>query len=195
MLAFMADAAEVPPFCVCKHSLGAHSIGPARRCGFCKCLGFHLPEPLIPPEEGLSIELMAALEILAKNPAFSKVPAQHIALVGHHGHRRLFMAGDILMVEGASSDNLYFLVKGKVVVETGASGPRGSKVAELGPGEFVGEIGPLLHRPRSATVTAIGDLETVELTPREIKQIFQDDHEIMLGFIRIIQKRQHSSPA
>jgi CRP/FNR family transcriptional regulator, cyclic AMP receptor protein len=186
------EAPTSPPFCVCKHSIGAHSVGPHRRCGFCKCLGFSLPEPPIPPVDGLTHEVMSALEILAQNPAFAKVEGQHIANVGRHGNRRLFMAGDILMVEGASSDSLYFLVRGKVVVEVGIGGTKHQHVAELGPGEFVGEMGALLHKPRSATVTALGDLETLELGLPQIKQIFRDDHEILLAFVRIIQQRQHA---
>lgn len=147
------------------------------------------------PVEGLSVEMMAALETLAKNPAFGKVPVQHIAEIGRHGCKRLFMAGSVLMVEGASSDSLYFLVKGKVLVERGVGSPRHQRLADLGPGEFVGEMGPLLRKPRSATVTALGDIEALELSPHEIKQIFRDDHEMMLAFIRIIQQRQHARPS
>lgn len=181
---------DSPPFCSCKHSLGAHQFGPLRRCGFCNCPGFNLPEPIVEPVDGLSPEVMAALEILAKNPAFAKVRGQHIADIGR---RRLFMAGDVLMVEGAQSESLYFLIKGKVAVESGLATPRHEVVAELGAGEFVGEMGTLLHRPRSATVTAVGDIETLELNLREIKQIFRDDHELMLGFVRVIQQRLHAS--
>jgi CRP/FNR family cyclic AMP-dependent transcriptional regulator len=151
-----------------------------------------LPEPLVELPAGLSAEMTAALEILANNPAFAKVPSQHIASLGQHGRKRLFMAGSVLMVEGARSDNLYFLVKGKVAVETRLGTPKRKLVAELGPGEFVGEMGTLLQRPRSATVTARDDVETLELNPREIKQIFRDDHEMMLGFVRIIRQRQQA---
>src|SRR5947209_18633301 len=63
-------AQDQPPACLCKHSLAAHLVGPARSCGFCSCAGFSLPAELIPRETGMSEQLMLALEVLAKSPAF-----------------------------------------------------------------------------------------------------------------------------
>jgi len=133
---------------------------------------------------------MDALNILIGNPAFEHVPAEHMVEVGRSGQKRLFMANSVLMTEGDASDNLYFLVRGKVVVEIGVGGPKSQLLAELGPGEFVGEMGVLRQKPRSATVTALSDLETLELTLAQVKEIFRHDHEMLLGFFRIIHQRQ-----
>ncbi|HLY67458.1 MAG TPA: Crp/Fnr family transcriptional regulator [Chloroflexota bacterium] len=170
--------------------MAAHTTGPYKRCAFCSCPEFQAEPREVPRLEGVSDAVLAALELLAQNPAFAHVPVEHMADIARHGQKRLFLSDSVLMVEGEPSDLLFFLVKGQVRVEAAAASHKARLIAELGPGEFVGEMGVLRHKPRSATVTAIADLETLELGFEQIKAVFRDDHDLMLGFLRVIQKRQ-----
>ena len=77
---------------------------------------------------------------------------------------RHFEAGSVLMRQGDDSDCMHVIVSGQVRVER--EEPRlGNPIllAELGPGEIVGELGVVLGAPRSATVTALEDTETMKL--------------------------------
>ena len=80
---------------------------------------------------------------------------------------RRFEAGSVLMRQGNVSDCMHVIVSGLVRVER-EEPMLGSPIllAELGPGEIVGEIGVVLGVPRSATVTALEDTETMELRAR-----------------------------
>ena len=63
------------------------------------------------------------------------------------------------MRQGDPSDRFYVLVRGRVEVTQG-----GQHLRDEGPGEFFGEIGLLRDVPRTATVTALEEVETVSLT-------------------------------
>jgi MFS family permease len=63
-------------------------------------------------------------------------------------------AGEIVFSQGDEADGCYVIEAGRAVVVGD-----GRPVAELGPGELVGEIGLLRHVPRTATVRAVTDLD------------------------------------
>jgi CRP-like cAMP-binding protein len=65
-----------------------------------------------------------------------------------------FEANDVLVEVGEEGAALYLIASGAVAVEgKDASGP--VRIAELGPGEIVGEISLVLRRPANATVRVI----------------------------------------
>ena len=68
-------------------------------------------------------------------------------------------AGAAVVREGDPSDRFYVIVAGRVEVTQG-----GRHLRVEGPGEFFGEIGLLRDVPRTATVTALEDVETLSLT-------------------------------
>jgi len=138
---------------------------------------------------------LAALEALGRNLAFSRVTPQHRRDLATHGRKRLFLAGTPLMEQGEHSTAAYLLLTGRVKVErreTAAEEAIG--LAELGPGELVGEMGVLSHAPRSATVIALEDLETLELTADALRQVFHDDPDVLLAFVKVMHERMHERP-
>jgi MFS family permease len=63
-------------------------------------------------------------------------------------------AGEIVFSQGDQADGCYVVERGRATVIGD-----GRPVAEVGPGELVGEIGLLRHVPRTATVRAATDLD------------------------------------
>jgi len=95
---------------------------------------------------------------------FDGIPLDGLARLGQEGTRRSFPAGSVLMAQGEESDSMHIIVSGEVRVER--SHPdltEPIELAVLGPGQVVGEMGVLDGGPRSATVTAIADTETLEI--------------------------------
>lgn len=92
-------------------------------------------------------------------------PAQREDLMSRF-ETRAFQPGETITTQGEDTDGLYLIASGGVRV-TGKDAD-GDKllIAELGPGEVVGEISLVLRRPASATVTASHPTIALHL-PRE----------------------------
>lgn len=81
-----------------------------------------------------------------------------------------FRGGDIITRQGAEAHWLYLIVQGRADVVVAAPSGQSSRVAELGPGNFFGEMSLLTGEPRSATIIARTDVECFRLD----KESFQD---------------------
>jgi len=74
-----------------------------------------------------------------------------------------FAPGDILVAEGGPGDSLFILASGSVKAFVRNAKGNYVKVNELGEGAFFGEIAVLTGKPRTATLTAAGPCEVLEL--------------------------------
>jgi cAMP-dependent protein kinase regulator len=78
-------------------------------------------------------------------------------------------AGTLLTTEGTFENQVFLLVEGTVAVTA-----RGERLAELGPGEVVGELAVLdRHRRRTATTTALTPVTACVLTPRGLDSLLR----------------------
>jgi hypothetical protein len=68
-------------------------------------------------------------------------------------------AGEPVVSEGDKADALYVIVSGRVDVKSRGEAGVEQHIREMGPGTYFGEIGLLERIPRTATVTAIEDVE------------------------------------
>ena len=78
-------------------------------------------------------------------------------------------AGHTLLTEGSPSPNMYLLVTGTAAVRR-----KGRRVATLGPGDAIGELGVILNQPRNATVTAETPLEVLVLDRTSLQRALDD---------------------
>ncbi len=91
---------------------------------------------------------------------------------------RRFAAGDRLMQQGKTSDELTLLARGEVVVVLEKPGKSRSELAVLGPGALLGEMGMVARTPRSATVEARTAGISLVASIDEIEAIAEDIHEV-----------------
>jgi cAMP-dependent protein kinase regulator len=91
---------------------------------------------------------------------------------------RSFEEGDIIVTEGEQGSSLFLLVTGEVKVFT--RGERGEHLplAELGPGDFFGEVSLLSGKPRTATITAKSEVSAIELAKEEVDRIATEFPEV-----------------
>ena len=91
---------------------------------------------------------------------------------------RSFGEGDIIVTEGEPGSSLFLIVSGHVKVFT--RDPEGGHIplAELGPGDFFGEVSLLTGRPRTATITAKEPVMAIELAKESIDRIAETHPEV-----------------
>lgn len=89
-----------------------------------------------------------------------------LAVVEHAPVKR-FPAGAIIVSEGDRSDSLYVVVRGQVEVDRAGAG----RLALLGPGQSFGEIAALARTPRTATVLASTDVDTLRVSRKILSQL------------------------
>jgi CRP/FNR family cyclic AMP-dependent transcriptional regulator len=110
----------------------------------------------------------AKIDLLRKVPLFSgcsKAELRELALVADELDLR---EGRILVREGRPGREFFILVEGDVRVTKG-----GRKLAELGPGDWFGEIALLTNTPRTATVTATSPIRVLVVTDRAFRRVVQ----------------------
>ncbi len=109
------------------------------------------------------VDHLAALPLFA---GCSKRELRHLAgLTRHHQ----LGVGEHVFEQGAPSSAAYVIVAGHVEVRR-----HRQPIAELGPGDVVGELSLLLRRDHSATVSALTPIEVVAL-PRDALQEAVED--------------------
>ncbi len=81
----------------------------------------------------------------------------------------IFAAGEVVFRQGDASDYVYEIESGTIEVYREMADGVEEQLAELTAGNYVGELGPLLGFPRSASVRAGSDVRLRALTAQEFK--------------------------
>lgn len=122
--------------------------------------------------------------MLKGTPLFSTVAAEDLSALARTAEERSFAAGQDIVREGESGDELFVILSGRVAVHRA-----GAEVTTLGPGEAFGEISVLDAGPRTATVTAEAATDVLAVTSEEFYEILYEQAEIAEGVIRMLVKR------
>ena len=78
--------------------------------------------------------------------------------------------GEVLFRQGDPGELVYVVQRGSVEVYRELSDGGEEQVDVLGPGNYFGELAPLLRLPRSASVRAVGDAAVTGYTPRRFRR-------------------------
>jgi CRP-like cAMP-binding protein len=103
------------------------------------------------------------VEILRGIPLFAKIDPAKLKLLAFTSERLQFMAGDELCHQGDVGDAAYIILDGQADVLVDSPGGA-VKVATVGRNDIIGEIAVLCDVPRTATVTATSDVETLKVS-------------------------------
>lgn len=93
--------------------------------------------------------------------------ADHRALFAQ-ARRKTYRAGQTIFVEGEPGLDVILITAGRAEVSVMSASGRKSVIAQMGPGEVLGEIAALDGGPRSASVVAVSDIEGLVLARSNI---------------------------
>lgn len=112
---------------------------------------------------------MSATTHLSNVPLFAGCSKKQLATIARLTDELVLEGGKELTRQDESSHEAFVIVSGEATVKR-----NGRKVATLGPGDTVGELGLLDHGKRSATVIADGPLTVLVIGRREFSGLLQD---------------------
>jgi CRP/FNR family transcriptional regulator, cyclic AMP receptor protein len=98
--------------------------------------------------------------------------------------------GQIMMKQGDYSTELIAIEEGTADVLRD-----GQRIASLGPGDLIGEMGLLSREPRNADVVATSPMRVIKLTHWEIRRMSEDTIERIQQIIRERQQAGVGDPA
>jgi CRP/FNR family cyclic AMP-dependent transcriptional regulator len=118
-------------------------------------------------------------------PIFAELSAEEARRLATFATETSAAEGQILMKEGDYSVELIAIEEGGAEVLQG-----GRTIASLGPGDLIGEMGLLEHRPRNADVIASSPMRLLRLTHWEIRRMSDDTVNRIKG---IVQERRRAA--
>ena len=118
------------------------------------------------------------LKELAASSLFASFNREALVEVLASTEVRSYDAGDIIVTEGEAGSSLFLIVSGIVKVFTKTEDGANLLLAELGLGDFFGEVSLLTGRPRTATITAHTDVTTIELERTSFDAIVRNHPEV-----------------
>jgi CRP-like cAMP-binding protein len=110
----------------------------------------------------------AKIDLLKSTPLFSGCTKSELRELARNTDEIDLRDGYVFVREGRPGREFFVLVEGAARVTA-----KSRKLADLGPGDWFGEIALLTKVPRTATVTAVGPVRSLVLTDRAFRRVVE----------------------
>ncbi len=124
------------------------------------------------------------VELLKRTPLFAECTKAELIEVAIIADEREASTGDRLTEEGQHGREFFVLVEGAVAVTSD-----GRKLADLGPGDWFGEIAILTYKQRTATVTVTSPVRLLVISDRAFRRVVETTPRIALKVLRNVAER------
>ncbi len=111
-----------------------------------------------------------------------------LATIEHLGTTITIDAGSTFVTEGAAGREVLLILEG-----TAAVSRDGELIADVGPGDFVGEQAVLLGQPRNATLIATSSVTATVFSVREFRELLFQCPRLNQKFDDLLQQRAVTS--
>jgi CRP/FNR family cyclic AMP-dependent transcriptional regulator len=132
--------------------------------------------------------LAEEVELLRNIPLFAKIEPAKLKLLAFTSERLTFAGGDELFHQGDSGDAAYIIIGGaaEILIDTDNGL---MSVASVGRNDIVGEIAILCDVPRTATVRASEELETLKISKDLFFRLIAEFPQISIEIMRELAER------
>ncbi len=132
---------------------------------------------------------MDRIALLKKVSLFSNLSEAHLSSIAEFCVERSFREGGVIIKQGNSGIGLYVICSGKVKIVKETAGGEKLDIAELGPGDFFGEMAVLDNAPRSADVIALEESKCLVLSAWDFNARMKVHPEIAMEILPVVVKR------
>ena len=124
------------------------------------------------------------LTLLSKVPLLAGLGRKDLEEVGRLADEVSLPEGRVAAREGASGEEFFVIIEGSVRIDRG-----GTHVADLGPGEFFGELAMLGKVPRNPTVTCTTPCRFLVVGHREFNSLLASYPSIQNAVLHAVAQR------
>jgi CRP-like cAMP-binding protein len=105
----------------------------------------------------------------------------------------VFMRGETLVHQGDRGDSLFVIRSGRVRIERIHEEGTTTKIAEMGAGDFFGEMSMLTGEPRTASITAEEETQVVVVNKDAFAPVLTADKGILTGLTAALEARSRDT--
>jgi CRP/FNR family transcriptional regulator, cyclic AMP receptor protein len=126
--------------------------------------------------------------VLRRIPLFAHIDPMKLKLLAFTSERVAFEAGQTMFAQGAEGDAAYVIIDGQaeVLMETG-SGP--VQLAVIERSAIVGEVAILCDVPRTATLRAVTQLDTLRIAKEQFLDLLAEFPELAIEVMKTLALR------
>ncbi|TMK68841.1 MAG: cyclic nucleotide-binding domain-containing protein [Actinobacteria bacterium] len=124
------------------------------------------------------------IELIRHVPLFSRLSKNGLNEVASIADEIDLPQGKELTREGERGREFFVILEGSADVVK-----KGNRVAQLGEGDFLGEIALVTKQPRTATVTTTTPVRVLVITDRDFRRLLNDSPSIGQGVLEALAER------
>ena len=128
------------------------------------------------------------LQGLRKSPLFEGLSDQELQQMVDNATPVSLRAGETLMKQGEPGDTAFVVLSGEFEIQK-QSGPSLIKIDVRNPGEIIGEMALLSNAPRSATVVAVSDSETLRISQEAFEKLLSTSPSATMAVLHWVMER------
>jgi CRP-like cAMP-binding protein len=117
-------------------------------------------------------------------PLFEELDRKHRRLIAQHAEEIDVPAGTKLVRQGEFAYEFFVILEG-----TGEVLRDGERVDELGPGDFLGEMGIVGKAARNATVETTSDARVMVMTEQDFRAMSRENQEVAARIQAAVEER------
>jgi CRP/FNR family cyclic AMP-dependent transcriptional regulator len=123
-------------------------------------------------------------DLLRRVPLFSDLERRELEDIAKSMKERTFPAGETVTDEGTGGVGFFVIEDGTAKVSV-----HGEERAQLGPGDYFGEIALIAESPRTATIVAESDLRCLGMTFWDFRPLVEENGRIAWKLLQVLAKR------
>jgi CRP/FNR family transcriptional regulator, cyclic AMP receptor protein len=132
----------------------------------------------------------AKADLLRSVPLFAECSKRELRKLAAIADEIDLREGTVLTREGRTGHEFFVLVEGTVRVTK-----NGRKLADLGPGDWLGEIALLTRAPRTATATTTSPVAAIVIVDREFRRVVAEIPSIATKMLSCVAGRLARTPS
>jgi small-conductance mechanosensitive channel/CRP-like cAMP-binding protein len=137
---------------------------------------------------GAIVERLGAVDI------FAPLSAEETAMLAQAATSHVFAPGETVIRAGDAGSSMFVVHNGRVSVQI-TENARARTVATLSEGAFFGEMALFTGEPRTANIVAIEETEVLEIGHAAMKQVFDNNPDLVESLSHIIAERRQALAA